>query len=78
MKALLADQSIDAVYIANIHPAHLEWVTNAARAGKHILVEKPMGMNQSEVSSMIDAAYKRCLSYGNFYVSLSSADSEDG
>ena len=54
--ALLSDESVDAVYIANIHPSHMEWVTNAARAGKHILVEKPMGMNQSEVSSMIDAA----------------------
>ena len=47
--ALLSDESVDAVYIANIHPSHMEWVTNAARAGKHILVEKPMGMNQSEV-----------------------------
>ena len=55
-EALLADASIDAVYIATIHPAHKEWVTKAAQAGKHILVEKPMGMNAAEVASMIAAA----------------------
>ena len=36
---LLADEAIDAVYVATIHPAHLEWVVKAAEAGKHILVE---------------------------------------
>ena len=55
-EALLADSTVDAVYIATIHPAHLEWVTQAAAAGKHILVEKPMGMNHGEVSTMIEAA----------------------
>ena len=54
--ALLADPSVDAVYIATIHPAHKEWVLKAAEAGKHILVEKPMGMNHGEVSTMIEAA----------------------
>ncbi|HAA77222.1 TPA: gfo/Idh/MocA family oxidoreductase [Candidatus Latescibacteria bacterium] len=54
--ALLADESVDAVYIATIHPAHIEWVTKAAQAGKHILVEKPMGMNEREATVMIDAA----------------------
>jgi len=54
--ALLADASVDAVYIATIHPAHLEWVTKAAEAGKHILVEKPMGLNYRETAAMIEAA----------------------
>ena len=54
--ALLADATVNAVYIATIHPAHLEWATRAAQAGKHVLVEKPMGMNTSEVASMIEAA----------------------
>ncbi len=53
---LLADTAVDAVYIATIHPAHLEWVTKAAQAGKHILVEKPMGMNSREVVAMTAAA----------------------
>ena len=42
---LLADPSVDAVYIATIHPAHLQWVELAASSGKHILVEKPIGIN---------------------------------
>ena len=53
---LLADPSVDAVYIATIHPAHLQWVELAAIAGKHILVEKPIGINAGEVSAMIKAA----------------------
>lgn len=55
-EALLADDSIHAVYIATIHPAHLDWVMKAAKAGKHILVEKPLGLNHREVAAMIDAA----------------------
>ena len=54
--ALLGDDSVQAVYIATIHPAHLRWVTRAAEAGKHILVEKPMGMNYREVATMVTAA----------------------
>ena len=53
---LLADPSVDAVYIATIHPAHLQWVELAAAAGKHILVEKPIGINAGEVAAMIEAA----------------------
>lgn len=55
-EALLTDAAVDAVYIATIHPAHLQWVVKAARAGKHILVEKPMGMNAGEVAAMTAAA----------------------
>lgn len=55
-EALLADASVHAVYIATIHPAHLPWVLKAAEAGKHVLVEKPMGMNHPQVATMIAAA----------------------
>jgi predicted dehydrogenase len=53
---LLADEGVHAVYIATVNPTHLTWVTKAARAGKHILVEKPMGVNHGEVAAMVDAA----------------------
>lgn len=53
---LLADSAIDAVYVSTIHPAHLEPVVMAAKAGKHILVEKPIAMNAAETATMIDAA----------------------
>jgi predicted dehydrogenase len=55
-EALLADPEVDAVYVANIHPLHKEWVIKAAQAGKHILVEKPIGINYAEAEAMIDAA----------------------
>jgi predicted dehydrogenase len=54
--ALLADEDVDAVYVATPHPFHAEWAVKAARAGKHVLCEKPLGMNVSEAQAVIDAA----------------------
>ena len=54
--SLLANPEVDAIYIATPHPMHLEWVLGCAKAGKHILCEKPAGMNRAEVEVMIDAA----------------------
>lgn len=53
---LLHEKLIDAVYISTPHPMHVEWTIQAAEAGKHILVEKPIGLNVSEALVMIDAA----------------------
>lgn len=55
-EALLADPEVDAVYIATPHPQHAEWVVAAAQAGKHILCEKPMGLNHAEAMVMVQAA----------------------
>jgi predicted dehydrogenase len=53
---LLADPEVDAVYIATPHPWHHEWTLKAARAGKHILCEKPMGMNARQAAEMFAEA----------------------
>ena len=53
---LLADPQIDAVYISTPHPMHAQWCIKAADAGKHILCEKPLAMNRSDVDTVIDAA----------------------
>lgn len=53
---LLADPSVDAVYISTPHSMHAEWAVRAADAGKHILCEKPLAMNQYDVHTMVEAA----------------------
>ncbi len=56
--ALLQDPTVDAVYIATPHPSHAQWAIRAAKAGKHILCEKPLTMNTGETQRVI-AAIKR-------------------
>ena len=48
-------KDIDAVVIATPHTAHLPNVLAAAAAGKHIVLEKPMGLDVDECRQMIDA-----------------------
>src|SRR4051794_37840328 len=55
-EALIADPDVRAVYIATPHPMHAELATRAMAAGKHVLVEKPMAINQYDAMAMIEAA----------------------
>jgi UDP-N-acetyl-2-amino-2-deoxyglucuronate dehydrogenase len=53
---LLADDRIDAVSICTPHYLHAPMTIDSARAGKHVLVEKPMAINVRQATEMIDAA----------------------
>ena len=55
-EALLADESVDAVYVSTPHPQHAQWTMGALEAGKHVLCEKPIGVNAAEAEAMFDAA----------------------
>ena len=52
---LLLDVKLDAVYIPLPPSLHAEYAVKAARAGKHVLVEKPAALTSSEVGRMIRA-----------------------
>jgi phthalate 4,5-cis-dihydrodiol dehydrogenase len=56
MDALCADDAVEAVYVATPHESHAAHAILAARAGKHVLVEKPMAIALEEARAMIDAA----------------------
>lgn len=53
---LLADSSIDAVSVCTHTDTHVDLAIEALRAGKHVLVEKPIAINPKEVQRLADAA----------------------
>jgi predicted dehydrogenase len=53
---VLADPQVDAVVLATPHSMHSEQVAQAARAGKHVYVEKPIALTRAEARKAVEAA----------------------
>ncbi len=55
-EALVGDPEVDVVYVATPHNFHLPHALLAIEAGKHVLVEKPVGLDAQEARTIGDAA----------------------
>ena len=57
-EAMLLDPTIEAIYIPLPNHLHIEWILKSFEAGKHVLCEKPIGLNLSEAMLMNEALKK--------------------
>jgi predicted dehydrogenase len=55
---LLADESVDAVYVASPHALHVAHVTAAIDAGKHVLCEKPLTLRAADAEELFALAVR--------------------
>ena len=55
-EAMIADAELTAIYVATPPSTHADYAIRAMRAGKHVLVEKPMAMDVAECEVMAAAA----------------------
>jgi predicted dehydrogenase len=67
-EALLADPTVDIVYIATPHPHHREWTLRAAQAKKHILCEKPLALHHDEAVEMLQAVWENGVFFMEAYM----------
>jgi len=55
---VLDDREVDAIYISLPNSMHHEWTIKSLEAGKHVLCEKPLAMDENESRAMFEAARK--------------------
>ena len=67
LDALMAHDEVNAVYIASPHPRHLAETEACARAGKHVLCEKPMAVTVDQCEGMIATCEEAGVALGIAY-----------
>ena len=60
-QSLLADESIECVYVASPLQFHREQAEMVLRSGKHLLLEKPLGVSAAESMEIVELAQKSGL-----------------
>jgi predicted dehydrogenase len=65
---MLADPEIDAIYNPLPNHLHVPWSIRAAEAGKHVLCEKPLGMNAAEVRDLIATRDRTGVTMGEAFM----------
>jgi predicted dehydrogenase len=64
LETLLADPDVAAVYICMPHHLHRATAVAAAAAGKHVFVEKPMGVSPDDAQAIVDACRRHGVACG--------------
>ncbi|KRB61269.1 oxidoreductase [Rhizobium sp. Root708] len=67
-EALLRDSEVDAVYVSTPHTGHAEWAIKAIRAGKHVLVEKPIALSSYDADAIYHEAKKAGVFAGEAFM----------
>ncbi|MGB6686799.1 MAG: Gfo/Idh/MocA family oxidoreductase [Terracidiphilus sp.] len=65
---LLADPEIDAVYNPLPNQHHVPWTIKACEAGKHVLCEKPIGLNAAEAQSLLQVRSRTGVKIGEAFM----------
>ncbi len=69
---LLKDEQVQAVYIPLPNSLHYPWVIKALKAGKHVLCEKPLALNEKEAEEMFATAKENGVILAEAYAYLHS------
>ena len=65
---LLADPEIEAIYNPLPNHLHVPWSIKAAEAGKHVLCEKPIGLNVAEAKALLAARDRTGVKIGEAFM----------
>lgn len=58
LEDVFEDENVDIIYISTPHNTHIEYLRKALNAGKHVLCEKAITLNSSELKEAMDLASK--------------------